>query len=155
MTVHEEEELYDLTRDEDDAVLQRGLKEAATISDEARDQGRKRKMSPEDAKMPNGQGTVKETVKDEVNFLDMKTEDEATIRWSLSRRRSEKKSPLNLHGSHSKEPYQDPDEDVSELPSSLCLSCIGSHRHGCSCDLHRSARAALPQTDHLEYPRKL
>ena len=143
MTVHEEEELYDLTRDEDDAVLQRGSKEATIISDEARDQGRKRKMSPDDAKVPNGQGTVKETVKDEVNFLDKKKKDEATTRWSLGRRRSVKESPLRLHETSNKKLYQDSAKDESELPSYLCLSCIGSSRHVCACDLHRSARAAL------------
>ena len=46
IAVPEDEELPDLVQDKHDTVLQRGLEEAAVISREARDQGRKRKMSP-------------------------------------------------------------------------------------------------------------
>ena len=49
---------------------QRGLEEAAVISREARDQGRKRQMSPTEKALPGGSGAAKGTVKDEVHFVD-------------------------------------------------------------------------------------
>ena len=46
MTVPEAEILQDAARDDDDATFQTGLREAAAIAKESRDQGRQRKMSP-------------------------------------------------------------------------------------------------------------
>ncbi len=46
MTAPEGEDLQDADLDEDDVTLQTGSREAVAIAAEARDQGRKRKMSP-------------------------------------------------------------------------------------------------------------
>ena len=87
IAVPDDEALPDLVRDEHDCVLQQGMKEAEQIARQARDQGRKRNMSP--TAMPMKSGQAKETVKDGVNLME-ETEDEmATSRSSLGRRRSE------------------------------------------------------------------
>ena len=58
MQVPEDEILLDAARDEDDATFQTGLREAVEIAKEARDHGRKRKMSP--STQPSS-STAKET----------------------------------------------------------------------------------------------
>ena len=107
VAVPEDEELPDLVQDKHDTVLQRGLEEAAVISREARDQGRKRKMSP--IAMPGDNGQAKETVKDDENFVNLVEETtgrKATSRSTLGRRRSERKCPPPRQdckvGSHSR-----------------------------------------------------
>jgi hypothetical protein len=176
LSVPKDEELPDLVRDEDDAVFQRGMEEARVITREARDQGRKRKMSPTAA--PSGSEPTKETVKDEANFVgetnfEARTEDVATTRSPLGRRRSEKeglRSPKDSHddtpgrhlkGSRKENPLA---ENIADHSDTQCNDqevyssepIIVSHfcccrSDVCSCDLHRLAQALLPQRDHLGY----
>ena len=104
--VPEDEELPDLAQDMHDLLLQRGLEEAAVISREARDHGRKRRMSP-----TASTSGAKETVKDSVNLVEEKTGEEAASRSTLGRRRSERKSPPPAEGSQGgpvRSPWEDP-----------------------------------------------
>jgi len=164
LAVPEEEELPDLVQDKDDAVFQRGLEEAALISREARDQGRKRKMSPNVT--PSGSCAAKETVEDEMDLVNSENEargkDVATTRSPLGRRRSEKLLPSQdssqdgpkerqLEGSR----MENPAEDESEKPSysSVPVSALSfaSLSDVCSYDLYRLGQAVLPSIDHLDY----
>ena len=96
MQVPEDEILQDAARDEDDATFQAGLREAVEIAKEARDHGRKRKMSP--STQPSS-STAKET--EGVVKLVEEEEDLATVRSALGRRRSKREGlasgPLQLH----------------------------------------------------------
>ncbi len=85
MTVPENGIMQDMNLDDDDATFQTGLREAVAIANEARDQGRKRNMSP--TAHPNN-GATKET-KDAVKLL--VEQDEATFHSTLGRRRSTRK----------------------------------------------------------------
>ena len=145
------------------------------ISREARDQGRKRKMSP--TAMRSGNGRTKETVKDEVNLVKNAEETigkEATSCSTLGRRRSEKKCPPpgkdSYNGSHRRRPaglrmensntggsegYADHvdircnDQGIytSEPASVSSFVSVFDLR---ACDLHRLDRALSPRSDHLE-----
>ena len=154
LTVPQDEILQDAARDEDDALLQTGLREAARIAREAKEHGRKRKMSPKEE--PQGSERAKETA-EEVVLVEDKTE--TTGRWALGRRRSKKESldfhsfldPRDLDSGNVRRPL----EDESELPSYLSYrvdayvqSCI-SVSDLCSRVLRRVARASHAQLDHL------
>jgi hypothetical protein len=85
MTVPDAEILQDLNIDEDDKTLQTGLREAVAIANEARDHGRKRRMSPTTQTSPT-------TNKENENVVKLVEEhEEATIRSALGRRRSKRK----------------------------------------------------------------
>ena len=174
IAVPEDEELPDLVQDKHDTVLQRGLEEAAVISREARDQGRKRKMSP--TAMPSGNGQAKETVKDGVNFVNLVEETtgrKAISRSTLGRRRSKRKRPPpredsddGFHRRHSEgSRRENPDGAGSrEYADHVDARCNDQEIHMsepasvssfvsvfdlCACDLHRLAQALLPRCVHL------
>ena len=175
IAVPEDEELPDLVQDKHDTVLQRGLEEAAVISREARDQGRKRKMSP--TAMPSGNGRPKETAKDEVNLVKNAEEEttgkEATSRSTLGRRRSGKKSPSpgedSYNGSHWRSPtglrmensniggsegYADHvdircNDRGMYTSEPISVSSFVSVCDSRACDLHRLDQASSTRSDHL------
>jgi hypothetical protein len=155
MTVPEEELLPDLARDEHDSTLQRGMEEARAISEAARDQGRTRKMSPTTTTtttQPSYNKGTKDAPEEEVVLVeDLEATDVATTRSSLGRRRSEKRSLVPSQDSkegsrvwHGKSSMENTEKMKRNSHVSIeCLSCVAS-LDVCSCDLHRSARAALP-----------
>ena len=107
IVVPEDEDLPDLVRDKDDVTFQVGLEEPAVIAMEARDHGRKRKMSPNKMTPPGGRA-AKETVNLAGLENLVKEQDLATTRSSVGRRRSEKEglvpSQLKPKGRYLKDP---------------------------------------------------
>ena len=141
---------------------------------EARDQGRKRKMNP--IAMPSGNGQAKETVQDNVNFVNLVEETtgrEAISRSTLGRRRSKRKCPpprqdsqdgshrRHLEGSRRENPDGERSEGYADRVDVRCndrdthmsepasVSSYVSVPDLCSCDLHRLDRALLPRCVHL------
>ena len=150
MQVPEDEILQDAARDEDDATFQTGLREAVEIAKEARDHGRKRKMSP--STQPSS-STAKET-EGVVKLVEEEEEEEdlATVRSGLGRRRSKRENltsgPLEqLHLENLNMNLID--ESDSASVACLSLPYIVSQYDRGSCVLHRLARAVLPPDDHL------
>ena len=87
IAVPDDETLPDLVRDEQDYVFMRGMAEAEKIAREARDQGRKRNMSP--AARPIKDDQSKETIEDGMHLVEERENELATSRSSPGRRRSE------------------------------------------------------------------
>ena len=95
LTVPQDEALPDAARDEDDAMLQTGLREAARIARETKEHGRKRKMSPKEG--PRSEEHAKETtegLRQELKLVE--DPEETTGRCTLGRRRS-KKGKTDFH----------------------------------------------------------
>ena len=146
IAVPDDEAMPDLVRDEYDCVLQRGMKEAERIARQARDQGRKRNMSP--AAMPIKDGQAKETMEDGVNLMEETEDKVATSRSSLGRRRSESEGlpPGEVSKDHSctrpragsredsdrgDVASSDQDTSLSDSPSSL-FRCLTRARASCA-----------------------
>ena len=150
LAVPEEEDLPDLMQDSEDGTLQRGMEQARQISEEARDQGRKRKMSPITTTTANRVRAQKERPEDEANLVeDFEATKVATSRSALGRRRSEKGRVVPSQdiqdGSgiwHGKNPRKAPSDDLS-MPVDVCTQFSSSVSDSCSCVLHRVVRAAL------------
>jgi hypothetical protein len=164
LTVPEEEFLQDAARDEDDATLQAGLREATVVAREARDQGRKRRMSPTASttttttstttttttKEPKCSNTAKEKKAETVKLV--AEQEEATVRSALGRRRSSKESlVLQAWKSPEKPPKIASACEDCLRPSRLLVYQFTSACDLCTCILHRSAQAVLPGIDHPEY----
>ena len=164
LTVPEEEFLQDAARDEDDATLQAGLREATVVAREARDQGRKRRMSPTASttttttstttttttKEPKCSNTAKEKKAETVKLV--AEQEEATVRSALGRRRSSKESlVLQAWKSPEKPPKIASACEDCLRPSRLLVYQFTSACDLCTCVLHRSAQAVIPGTDHPEY----
>jgi hypothetical protein len=122
MTAPKDEDLQDADLDEDDATLQVGLREAVAIAAEARDQGRKRKMSP----ITHTSTITNKETKDVVKLLEDK--ELATIRSALGRRRSKRKVLEHPHEEVLQQPFAGFPGDQrrvlsdAKLRSSLSLS---------------------------------
>ena len=167
MTVPEEELLPDLARDEHDSTLQRGMEEAKAISEAARDQGRKRKMSPTTTAStskttattvatttptskttattvattttttPSRSKETKEALEEEALLVENLEATDVATTRSSLGRRRSEKRSLASP--------QDSKENTEKMKrnshvSIECLSCVTSSELR-SCDLHRSARA--------------
>ena len=156
MTVPEEELLPDLARDEHDSTLQRGMEEAKAISEAARDQGRKRKMSPTTITTTTSRSKDTKEAQEEEALLveDLEATDVATTRSTLGRWRSEKGSLVPSQESkeasrvwHGKVPLKNTSKDSKDvsLHVNVYVQSFACVSDSCSCDLHRFARAALPQ----------
>ena len=166
LAVPEDDDLQDAARDEDDATFQTGLREAVKISEEARDQGRKRKMSPSATTSTTTTTTTDGPTYDSAGKKTEGTvnlvadQDEATVRWTLGCWRSSKEvlgpelqmppleAPLEGH-SHRK-------RNLGKLKRNThvsieCLSCVALSSDVCSHDSCRLARAVLPRIDHRAY----
>jgi hypothetical protein len=153
MTVPEEEELPDLAHDEQDSTLQRGMEEAKAISEAARDQGRKRKMSPTASTSTTQPSRNKGTEEEALLVEDLEATDVATTRSTLGRWRSEKGSLVPSQESkeasrvwHGKVPLKNTSKDSKDvsLHVNVYVQSFACVSDSCSCDLHRFARAALP-----------
>jgi hypothetical protein len=157
LAVPEDDDLQDAARDEDDATFQTGLREAVRIAEEARDQGRKRKMSPTASTTASTPTTTTTTTTTGGPLLDdtrKKTEgtvdlvadqDEgATVRWTLGRWRSSKEvlGPGGLEPP-SEPPLKDSEGHRKKQPkrsshhvSIDCLRCVTLSAQPRACVLH-------------------
>jgi len=134
MTVPDSEILQDMNLDEDDETLQTGFREAVAIATEARDHGRKRKMSPNtqpssEAKEENTNG------EDVVKFV--ADQDEATVRSALGRRRSKRTvlgpQPQELQMVEPFAGYEELPGKIAVTPNVGLLSlCASSSSHVCA-----------------------
>jgi hypothetical protein len=153
MTVPDAEVLQDMNLDEDDTTLQTGLREAVAIATEARDHGRKRKMSP--ITQPSSQNTKEnEDNKNVVNFV--ADQDEAMVRSALDRRRSKRKvlGP-QLQELPNGEPfagYEEYPRKIAVTPNVGLLSlCASSLRFTRALDARCLDQALFASADHLAY----
>ena len=148
LVVPEDDDLQDAARDEDDATFQAGLREAVEIAREARDHGRKRRMSP--STQPSEDSAEKET---EGVVQLVEEQDVATVRSTLGRRRSKREGPVPQPPElHVKNPEVKLTSETvivdSVVDARLSLLHIVSQSDSCACVLHRLARAVLPGIDH-------
>ena len=165
MTAPEDEDLQDADLDEDDATLQTGLREAVAIAADARDQGRKRKMSP--ITQPSTT-----TNKENENVVKLVNEQkEATIRSALGRRRSKRKVAVRELQDLPIHPFAgianstgftistSSTEGKLLSDAKLCSCCLSleysaSHRVVvlCASDARVFDQAKQVRIDHLAYP---
>jgi hypothetical protein len=159
MTAPEDEDLQDADLDEDDATLQTGLREAVAIAADARDQGRKRKMSP-----ITQHSTT--TNKENENVVKLVNEQkEATIRSALGRRRSKRKVLVRQLHDLPIQPFAGLTTSTSSTEGKLlsdaklcscCLSLEDSASHRvvvlCASDARVFDQAKQVRIDHLACP---
>ena len=125
MTAPKDEDMQDADLDADDATLQTGLREAVAIAAEARDQGRKRKMSPITR-------SSKEMEKETENVVKLLLEqEEATIRSTLGRRRSKRKVLVPQPQDLPQEPFAGYSKKIRKNDSDVPVSyfCRASLSH--------------------------
>jgi hypothetical protein len=158
MTVPDGEIMQDMNLDENDATFQTGLREAVAIANEARNQGRKRKMSP----ITQTSNAIAKEAEDAVKLL--VEQEEATFHSTLGRRRSTRKVLVPELLEPPSKPFAGSVQTSEELkiktpreaaPSSLSCAYSTSQFPSCACVARCLDQVKFASSDRLAYTHSI